>query len=136
MESTSEPEGFFDRFKEVVQIIGPVVTMVAPEVISTMLPVATDALKNQLSGPDNASNGALSSPLPRKIPSFAEMEAAKASGPVLEVSAIQSHSPINEDSIMPMSKPDKFKEPNSDGLIVTHNPNFYKELDPNGSINF
>lgn len=119
-----------DRFKEVVQIIGPVVTMVAPKVISTMLPIATDALRKKLSGPGNASNGALSSPLPRKIPSFAEMEAAKASGPILEMSAIQSHSPSDEVSIMFMSKPDEFKEPNLDGLIVTHSPNFYKRTRP------
>lgn len=65
------PEGFFDGIKSIVQEIASTVSKVAPQVISTVLPIAVNVPKKKLS---DSKGDSLTLPAVRKRTSFADVE--------------------------------------------------------------
>lgn len=125
-ESMFGPEGFFDGIKSMVQVIGSAVSKVVPKVVSTVLPIAADALKKKLS--DSKVDGSLPTPAVRKRPSFADMSINLNSGPTLEVSTISNSAPSNRAPAMvksiaiPVEGMNEFMAKNRDGLIIVNRP--------------
>ncbi|KAJ5635002.1 uncharacterized protein N7484_008315 [Penicillium longicatenatum] len=130
-ESLFGPEGFFDGIKSMVQVLGSAVSKAAPKVISTLLPIAADALGKKIAGSSSRNDGLSPSPaLVRKQRSFADINAAYNPGSALEVSAIEHLAPAMQNSARSISTPvvNEFKATNLDALITTRNPDFYKRL--------
>jgi hypothetical protein len=130
-ESLFGPEGFFDGIKSMVQVIGSAVSKAAPKVISTLLPIAADALGKKIAGLSSKNDGLSPPPaLVRKQRSFADINAAYNPGSALEVSVTENLAPAMEFSAKSLSTPvvNEFKEANLDALITTRNSDFYKRL--------
>ncbi|KAJ5930943.1 hypothetical protein N7466_006436 [Penicillium verhagenii] len=126
-ESFFGPEGFFDGIKSMVQVIGSAVSKAAPKVISTLLPIAADALGKKIAGPGSR-NDALSpaQPAMRTRRSFANINAAYNPGSALEVSATENLAPAISTAVA--NGGNEFKAPNLDAPMTIHNPDFYERL--------
>lgn len=128
-ESKFGAEGFFDNIKSMVQVIGSAVSKTAPKVISTILPIASQVLAKNMVSSNNNDRLSPAPGLVRKRPSFADINAAFNPDSALEVSANEYLAPAMEYSLKSMSPPaNELKDTNLDGLITTHNPDFYKRL--------